>query len=118
MSDRAGDVWKSDMVRRAESTAINVPWTPAGDGGGPSAYPGSSEAGWANRLACRNHGYSELTDLSGCQANAPTDTNLSAGINTEIQRGLASVETQVSTCRAQVKALEDRKNALDVYSHR
>ncbi|OHV66053.1 exopolysaccharide biosynthesis protein [Mesorhizobium sp. LCM 4577] len=59
-------------------------------------------------------GTPDLADLAARQAKTPADTDLSARIDNEIQQGLASVETQVSTYRAQVKALEDRKNVLDV----
>ncbi|BCM17868.1 GumC family protein [Mesorhizobium sp. J8] len=59
-------------------------------------------------------GAPELVDLAARQAKTPADKELSARIDTEIQQGLASVETQVNTYRAQVKALEDRKDVLDV----
>ncbi|RWL48466.1 MAG: exopolysaccharide biosynthesis protein [Mesorhizobium sp.] len=59
-------------------------------------------------------GMPDLADLAARQAKAPADKDLSARIDNEIQQGLASIETQVSTYRAQVKALEDRKNVLDV----
>ncbi|CDX43478.1 Lipopolysaccharide biosynthesis protein [Mesorhizobium sp. SOD10] len=59
-------------------------------------------------------GTPDLADLAARQAKTPADKDLSARIDNEIQQGLASAETQVNTYRAQVKALEDRKNVLDV----
>ncbi|MBZ9986771.1 exopolysaccharide transport family protein [Mesorhizobium sp. BH1-1-5] len=59
-------------------------------------------------------GVPDLADLAAREAKAPADKDLSARIDNEIQQGLASVETQASTYRAQVDALEDRKNVLDV----
>ena len=113
MSDRASDVLRSDMVRRVESTIINVSLSPTGHGGMLPTYPGSAQTGCANRLACRNHGCSDLADPAAREAR-----DRGARTENEIQQSLASVETQVSTCRSQVKALEDRKKVLDVNPHR
>lgn len=118
MSDRASDVLRSDMVRRVESAIINVSLSPTGHGGMLPRYPGSAQTGCANRLACRNHRYSDPAGPAAREASAPAETDRSATIENEIQQSLASVETQVSTCRGQVKALEDRKRVLDVNPHR
>lgn len=58
-------------------------------------------------------GAPELTDLAARQASAPADKDLSTAIENQIQQGLARVEAEVNTYRAQISALEDRKNVLD-----
>ncbi|RAZ92512.1 exopolysaccharide biosynthesis protein [Mesorhizobium hawassense] len=58
-------------------------------------------------------GAPELADLAARQASAPADKDLAAAIENEIRQGLAKVEAEVSTYRAQVGALEDRQNVLD-----
>ncbi|TGS62772.1 exopolysaccharide biosynthesis protein [Mesorhizobium sp. M3A.F.Ca.ET.174.01.1.1] len=58
-------------------------------------------------------GTPELADLAARQASAPADKNLSTAIANEIEQGVARVEAEVNTYRAQVGALEDRKNVLD-----
>ncbi|MDX8523687.1 exopolysaccharide transport family protein [Mesorhizobium sp. MSK_1335] len=55
-----------------------------------------------------------LADLADRLAKAPADKDLSAEIDNEVQQGLARIEAEVSTYRAQVDTLEDRTNVLDV----
>lgn len=54
-----------------------------------------------------------LADLVAHQAKAATDESLSNAINREIDQGTARLAAQASIYRAQVAALEERKNVLN-----
>jgi Mrp family chromosome partitioning ATPase len=54
-----------------------------------------------------------LADLAARQASDTADKDLSDAIDREIEQGTARIAAEVNTYRAQVAALESRKNALD-----
>lgn len=54
-----------------------------------------------------------LADLAARQANDTADKNLSDAINREIEQGTARIAAEASIYRAQIAALESRKNVLD-----
>ncbi|TIO52799.1 MAG: exopolysaccharide biosynthesis protein [Mesorhizobium sp.] len=58
-------------------------------------------------------GTPELAELAARQANAPADKDLSKAIDSEVEQDLARMAAEVNIYRAQVRALEDRKNVLD-----
>jgi uncharacterized protein involved in exopolysaccharide biosynthesis/Mrp family chromosome partitioning ATPase len=58
-------------------------------------------------------GAPELVDLAARQATTPGDKDLAAAIENAIQHGIAKVEAEVSTYRAQVGSLENRQTVLD-----
>lgn len=58
-------------------------------------------------------GTPELADLAARQVSAPADKDLSKAIDSEVEHGLARIAAEVNIYRAQVRALEDRKNVLD-----
>ncbi|TIU98047.1 MAG: exopolysaccharide biosynthesis protein [Mesorhizobium sp.] len=54
-----------------------------------------------------------LADLAARQANDTAHKNLSDAINREIEQGTARIAAEASIYRAQIAALESRKNVLD-----
>ncbi|CDX46515.1 Lipopolysaccharide biosynthesis protein [Mesorhizobium sp. ORS 3359] len=58
-------------------------------------------------------GAPELADLAARQGGDPADKDLASAMENAFQQGLAKLETEVSTYRAQVSALENRQSVLD-----
>ncbi|TIR21941.1 MAG: exopolysaccharide biosynthesis protein [Mesorhizobium sp.] len=58
-------------------------------------------------------GSPELADLAARQAGDPADKDLASAIQNAVQQGLAKLDSEVNTYRAQVSTLENRQNVLD-----
>ncbi|UCI07406.1 GumC family protein [Mesorhizobium sp. B1-1-8] len=58
-------------------------------------------------------GTPELTDLAARLAGAPADKDLNEAIDRQVEQAVAGITAEVNIYRAQVGALEDRKNVLD-----